>query len=133
MAEKTIHVVTRAANGSLRTKEFTSFDEIEALHDKIGIDDCSTDLTLRGMPVFRGLIGPIPESSTTVRYESPEVFEVLTKEWTAAKTKRRRRRTSSQVEADKAAAEAKKNAMPAPNMVMPGTISPNISTPSTNV
>ena len=25
------------------------------------IDDCSTDLGLRGLPVFRGLIGPMPE------------------------------------------------------------------------
>ena len=56
--------------------------------------DCSTDLALRGMPVFRGLIGPMPEGKGVVRYETPEVFETLTKEWTSASvTRSRRRRT----------------------------------------
>ncbi|MDG1873356.1 MAG: hypothetical protein P8J27_05570 [Mariniblastus sp.] len=91
-SEMTIRVVTRASDGSLRIKDFENFDEISGLHSQIGIDDCSTDLALRGMPLFRGLVGPLPESKTVVRYESPDVFEALTKEWTQAKTKRRRRR-----------------------------------------
>jgi hypothetical protein len=62
------------------------------MHAQIGIDDCSTDLSLRGLPVFRGLIGPMPEGRTVVRYESPDVFETLTKEWSSAKTARRTRR-----------------------------------------
>mgnify|MGYP000601475372 CR=1 FL=1 len=62
---------------------------------QIGIDDCSTDLSLRGMPVFRGLIGPMPESKDVVRYETPEVFESLTKEWGVAPTKRRTRRKAT--------------------------------------
>jgi hypothetical protein len=43
--------------------------------------------------VFRGLIGPMPEGKGVVRYETPEVFETLTKEWstTAASRSRRRR------------------------------------------
>jgi hypothetical protein len=53
------------------------------------VDDCSTDLDLRGQPVFRGLIGPMPEGKTIIRYESPEVFETLTKDWGAAKSSRR--------------------------------------------
>ncbi len=67
-----------------------------ALHTQVGVDDCSTDLSLRGLPVFRGLIGPMAEDKYTVRYESPEVFEALTKEWIAEgpHKKRRRRRTS---------------------------------------
>jgi hypothetical protein len=60
------------------------------MHTQIGIDDCSTDLGLRGLPVFRGLIGPMPEGKNIVRYESPEVFETLTKEWSMTKTARRR-------------------------------------------
>ena len=62
------------------------------MHTQIGIDDCSTDLDLRGMPVFRGLIGPMPEGKNVVRYESPDVFESLTKEWSSAKTTRKPRR-----------------------------------------
>jgi hypothetical protein len=64
------------------------------LHTQIGVDDCSTDLGLRGQPVFRGLIGPMPEGKNVVRYESPEVFESLTKEWTATKAVRRSRTKS---------------------------------------
>ena len=48
------------------------------------------------MPVFRGLIGPMPESKGVIRYESPEVFETLTKDWSTVKAARRSRaRTSS--------------------------------------
>ena len=74
-------VVTRAQDGSLRIRDFHSAENILATHSQVGTDDSSTDLDLRGMPVFRGLIGPIPEGKNIVRYESPEVFETLTKEW----------------------------------------------------
>ena len=91
---KMIRVVTRASDGSLRTRDYEDYNQISELHDQIGIDDCSTDLSLRGMPLFRGLVGPLAEGKTVVRYESPEVFESLTKEWSQAKTKRRRRKAS---------------------------------------
>ena len=56
------------------------------MHTQIGVDDCSTDLGLRGLPVFRGLIGPdARRQELSSRYESPEVFETLTKEWSTAK------------------------------------------------
>lgn len=106
MSNRIIRVVTRSADGSMRTKDFDSFESIEASHEQIGIDDCSTDLELRGMPIFRGLVGPIPEGKTAVRYESPEVFEVLTKEWTKLKAKRRRRRSAQEMAEARAAAEA---------------------------
>ncbi|MDX1928269.1 MAG: hypothetical protein SFV81_17205, partial [Pirellulaceae bacterium] len=67
-------------------------DSLLQMHTQIGIEDSSTDLALRGMPVFRGLIGPIPEGRNIVRYETPEVFEAITKEWSSTKVKRRRRR-----------------------------------------
>ena len=102
--QRIIRVITRASDGSIREKDFESFEAISELHDQIGIDDCSTDLELRGMPIFRGLVGPLPEGKTTVRYESPDIFEALTKEWANQKTKRRRRRKSSEVAAEKAKA-----------------------------
>jgi hypothetical protein len=37
------------------------------------------------------LIGPMPEGKNVIRYESPEVFETLTKEWSTAKSTRRAR------------------------------------------
>jgi hypothetical protein len=87
----TFRVVTRGTDGSLRIRDFPSPEPIYKLHSQIGVDDSSADLALRGMPVFRGLIGPIPEGKNIVRYESPEVFESVTKEWSNAKIKRRRR------------------------------------------
>lgn len=87
-------VVTRGIDGEIKTKEYVRIDSIEKMHTQVGIDDCSTDLNLRGLPVFSGLIGPIPDGKGFVRYESPEVFETLTKEWTNTKVPRRRRRTA---------------------------------------
>ena len=93
MADKdTFRVVTRESDGKLRIRDYASDEPIRRRHSQIGIDDCSTDLGLRGLPVFRGLVGPMPEGKTIIRYESPEVFETLTKEWTAAATTRNRRR-----------------------------------------
>ncbi len=94
-AEKMIRIVTRGKNGELRTRDYKHEAAVLKMHTQIGIDDCSTDLSLRGMPVFRGLIGPMPDSKDFVRYEAPEVFESLTKEWGATPTKRRTRRRAT--------------------------------------
>ena len=93
MSKNTTRVVTRAGDGTLRIKDYPSTDALLEFHTQIGIDDCSTDLALRGLPVFRGLIGPMPEGKDIVRYESPEVFETLTKEWSNIKPARRTRRS----------------------------------------
>jgi len=83
--------------GELRTRDYAHEESVLKMHTQIGIDDCSTDLSLRGLPVFRGLIGPMPESKEIVRYEAPapEVFESLTKEWGATPTKRKTRRRAA--------------------------------------
>lgn len=92
MSKDTYRVVTRGGDGSLRIRDYDTKEPLLRMHTQVGIDDCSTDLQLRGLPVFRGLIGPIPEGKNIVRYESPEVFETLTKEWSTSKPKRRSRR-----------------------------------------
>lgn len=89
---KSYRIVTRGVDGSIRIRDYDKKDSLTRLHAQVGIDDSSTDLSLRGMPVFRGLIGPIPETGNIVRYESPEVFETLTKEWASSKPARRTRR-----------------------------------------
>lgn len=99
MAKQTYRVVTRASDGSLRIRDFDSEEPLLQIHIKVGIDDCSTDLGLRGKPVFRGLVGPMPDGKGIARYESPEVFETLTREWTKAPTQRRRRRSAAQIQA----------------------------------
>ncbi|MCA9262944.1 MAG: hypothetical protein KDA60_03810 [Planctomycetales bacterium] len=90
--KENFQVVTRGENGELRVKHYNSQDALLRLHTQIGVDDCSTDLSLRGLPVFRGLIGPMSQDKDVVRYESPDVFEALTKEWTTDKPHKRRRR-----------------------------------------
>ena len=92
MKKDTFRIVTRAANGELRIKDYPDQKLLLRTHTQIGVDDCSTDLELRGLPVFRGLIGPIPEGKNIIRYESPEVFESLTKEWIVADSKKKSRR-----------------------------------------
>jgi len=91
MKNDTFRGVTRGQNGQLRIRDYDSQEDLLKRHTQVGIDDCSTDLGVRGLPVFRGLIGPMPEGKNVIRYESPEVFETLTKEWTATKTGRRAR------------------------------------------
>ena len=91
MNKDTFRVVTRGVNGEIRIRDYDNQDALLRRHTQVGIDDCSTDLGLRGLPVFRGLIGPIPEGPNVIRYETPEVFETLTKEWVVAKQQRRSR------------------------------------------
>jgi len=106
MATKTIRVVSREVDGSLRVKDHESIEALQNNYEQIGIDDCSTDLTLRGFPLFRGLVGPIAEGRRIARYETPEVFEVLTKEWAAQKVRRRKRAEIAAAAAEEAAASA---------------------------
>jgi hypothetical protein len=97
MAKDTFRVVTRGTDGTLHIRDYNKSEALQKMHTQIGIDDCSTDLALRGQPVFRGLIGPMPEGKNVVRYESPEVFETLTKEWVTTKTTRGKRRVAEQL------------------------------------
>jgi len=91
MKKDTFRVVTRGVDGELRIRDYDTKEALQRRHTQVGIDDCSTDLALRGLPVFRGLIGPMPESGNIIRYEAPEVFESITKDWGTPKPKRRSR------------------------------------------
>jgi hypothetical protein len=90
MAKDTWRIVTRGPDGQLIIHDFESPDAILRTHLQVGTDDCSTDLALRGAPIFRSLVGPMPEGRNIIRYESPEVFESLTKEWATPKPPRKR-------------------------------------------
>jgi hypothetical protein len=93
MSVNVIRIVSRESNGSLRVREYRDLTEISRQYEQIGIDDCNTELTLRGYPLFRGLIGPMADGRNAARYETPGVFEALTKEWAMAKSRRRRAKT----------------------------------------
>jgi len=90
--QETFRIVTRGSDGKIRIRDYLSKEPLLKMHDQIGVEDCSTNLSLRGLPVFRGLIGPMSDGKNTIRYESPEVFEALTKEWGETKTTRKPRR-----------------------------------------
>ena len=92
MKRETYRVVSRGTEGEIRIRDYDSEEDILKRHTQIGIDDCSSDLSIRGCPVLRGLIGPMPEIGGIIRYETPEVFETLTKEWSATKKRRPRSR-----------------------------------------
>jgi hypothetical protein len=92
VAEPTFRLVTRKSDGTLLIRDFPHADNLLHMHTQIGVDDCSTDLSLRGLPIFENLVGPMPDGRNVARYESPEVFEDLTKQWSSVtKTARRRR------------------------------------------
>ena len=78
--KRTFRVITRASDGSFLMNDFVSEDTLVSEFEQIGMDDCHTDLTIRGLPVLQGLVGPRADGKH-VRYETPEVFEELTKEW----------------------------------------------------
>ncbi len=82
MQARTFHIVQLDPRGSLSVKEFDSPSVLLQQHTQIGVDDCNIDLSLRGLPVFSDLVGPMSDGLGTVRYETPEVFESLTREWT---------------------------------------------------
>ena len=91
MNKDTFRIVTRGTDGKILIRDYDNQDALLKRHTQIGVDDCSTDLQLRGLPVFRGLIGPMPEDGNVIRYESPEVFETLTKDWGLTRPSRRSR------------------------------------------
>jgi hypothetical protein len=95
MSKQTWRVVTRGTDGELIIHDYDSSEALLRTHLQVGTDDCSTDLALRGAPVFRSLIGPMPEGREIVRYESPEVFETLTREWALPRSPKRRTRTKA--------------------------------------
>ncbi len=95
MKRHIFRVVTRGPEGDYRIRDYTSEEEILRRHIQVGFDDCSTDMSVRGRPIFKGLIGPMPEAGGVLRYESPEVFEQMTKEWSEVRRSRRSRAKKS--------------------------------------
>ncbi|MDR3182286.1 MAG: hypothetical protein LBT89_05075 [Planctomycetaceae bacterium] len=86
----TYRVVTKGTDGEYRINDFVRETELLRRYVQIGADDCSLHQYVRGCPVLKGLIGPMIEPGNVLRYETPEVFEQMTKEWSIPARKRRR-------------------------------------------
>jgi hypothetical protein len=92
MKRHIFRVVTRGPEGEYRIRDYVSEEEICRRHVQTGVSDYSIDVTVRGRPVFKGLIGPMPEVGGVLRYESPDVFEQMTKDWSESKRRHRRKK-----------------------------------------
>ena len=92
MKKHIFRVVTRGSEGEYRIRDYVNAEEICHWHIQTGVSDYSLDVSLRGSPVFKGLIGPMSEAGGVLRYESPDVFEQMTKEWSESKRRHRRKK-----------------------------------------
>lgn len=76
-----VRVITRAAGGGLRIRDYPTTRKLLRWHTKIGVAEYSKALKLRRWPIFRELVGPIAIGKRAAQYESPEIFEMLTRKW----------------------------------------------------
>ncbi|MFO0948109.1 MAG: hypothetical protein U1D30_19685 [Planctomycetota bacterium] len=77
----TYRVVTKNENGGVQHRDYTSLESLLADFEQIGIEEDSYTMRLHGEPVFKGLIGPMSDGKSIIRYETPEVFAMLTEQW----------------------------------------------------
>lgn len=86
----TYRVVTMTKAGKFVGQDYEDAQELFEQYEQLGVEEDSYTLRLHGQPVFRGLIGPLSEGASVIRYETPEAYAALTEVW--AKTRRPRRR-----------------------------------------
>ena len=82
----TYRVVFLDDEGVRQQKDFKNAEELLAEYEQIGIEEDSYALRLHGEPQLRGMIGPLSDGKSVIRYETPAVFVTETEEW--AKQKR---------------------------------------------
>ena len=100
MKRHIFRVVTRGPEGEYRIRDYVCEEEMQRWHAQTGISDCNLDVSVRGCPVFKGLIGPMFEAGGVLRYESPEVFEQMTKEWSEHKRRHRSKKEVNRLETE---------------------------------
>lgn len=77
----TYRVVTKNENGGFRHQDYSSLETLLADFEQTGVEEDSYTMRLHGEPVFKGLIGPMSDGKSIVRYETPEAFAILTEQW----------------------------------------------------
>lgn len=80
MDKRIYRIVTQSVDGDILTEDFDSLEEVKRHYRQRGTDDCTMIKHLKKLPIFEGLIGPLPEGDI-IRYESKAVFELLTPIW----------------------------------------------------
>lgn len=82
--------------GKFVEQDFDNTSELCRRWQQVGIEEDSYSLRLHGQPTFKGLIGPLSDGPSIVRYETPEAFAAMTEIW--AKQRRARRRRSAPID-----------------------------------
>lgn len=85
-----IYRVVTKKDGKLEKQDFKDLASLGRAYEQVGVEEDSYSIRLHGEPVFKGLIGPMSEGKSVIRYETPEVFAEQTEEW-SKKTARRGR------------------------------------------
>ncbi|MDO4583692.1 MAG: hypothetical protein Q4D62_06265 [Planctomycetia bacterium] len=93
MDKRIYRVVTQGVDGNILTEDFDSIEDVKRRYRQKGTDDCTMIKHLKKLPVFEGLIGPLPEGPF-IRYESKAVFELLTPKWHTVIPVKRKRKSS---------------------------------------
>lgn len=77
----TYRVVFKTKSGKVEQKDYKDVASLLKAYEQVGVEEDSYTLRLHGEPLLKGLVGPISDGKTVVRYETPEVYAQLTLEW----------------------------------------------------
>lgn len=90
----TYRVVFKNSQGAIEHVDFPNVQGLLERYEQVGVEEDSYTIRLHGEPVLKGLIGPMSEGKDTVRYETPQVFVVMTEQWAKERKNGRKRRRS---------------------------------------
>ena len=75
-------VVSLDKHGKPHHQDFKNVTALLAAYEQVGVEEDSYTMRLHGEPTLRGLVGPMSDGKSVVRYETPQAFVILTEEWT---------------------------------------------------
>lgn len=81
-------VITLDETGKLRQTDYPSLASLLDVYEQTGVEEDSYTMRLRGEPVLRGMVGPLSDGKTIVRYESAAAYVILTREWAKRRNNR---------------------------------------------
>jgi hypothetical protein len=87
----TYRVVTLSKSGQFEEEDFADASELRRRWEQTGVEEDSYTLRLHGQPIFQGLVGPMSDGPSVVRYETPDAFAAMTEIWAKQRRPRRRR------------------------------------------
>ncbi|QDU63120.1 hypothetical protein Pan216_39950 [Planctomycetes bacterium Pan216] len=88
----TYRVYSRDTIGDIVMADFKTLKELLDVYEQVGVEEESYTMRLHGEPILDGLVGPMSEGKTIVRYETPEVFISMTEQWASERRNGRKGR-----------------------------------------